>query len=45
MGRLGVGRVTAFASIVACPLALGQFLLLRPFAARWFNRGRSTPWR
>jgi len=33
VGRLGAGRVTAFASIVACLLALGQFLLLRPFAA------------
>ena len=30
--RLGTVRVTAFASVVACLLALGQFLLLRPLA-------------
>ena len=33
VGRLGAARVTAFASIVACLLALGQFLLVRPVAA------------
>ena len=33
VGRLGALRVTACASIVACGLALGQFLLLRPLAA------------
>ena len=31
--RLGTMRVTAFASVVACLLAVGQFLLLRPLAA------------
>jgi drug/metabolite transporter (DMT)-like permease len=33
VGRIGAVRVTAFASIVACLLALGQFPLLRPLAA------------
>ena len=33
VGRLGALRVTALASLVACLLALGQFLLLRPLAA------------
>lgn len=33
VGRLGSTRVTAFASIVACGLAMGQFLLMRPLAA------------
>jgi drug/metabolite transporter (DMT)-like permease len=33
VGRLGARRVTAFASIVACLLAIGQFLLMRPVAA------------
>ncbi|HRX70875.1 MAG: DMT family transporter [Gammaproteobacteria bacterium] len=33
VGRLGTVRVTAFASIVACVLAIGQFLLLRPTTA------------
>lgn len=33
VGRLGAMRVTAFASIVACLLAIGQFLLTRPIAA------------
>jgi drug/metabolite transporter (DMT)-like permease len=33
VGRIGALRVTALASIVACLLALGQFLLLRPLAA------------
>jgi drug/metabolite transporter (DMT)-like permease len=33
VGRLGAVRVTAFASTIACGLALGQFLLLRPLAA------------
>lgn len=33
VNRLGAVRVTAFASIVACLLAIGQFLLLRPLAA------------
>ena len=33
VGRLGAVRVTAFASSVACGLAIGQFLLLRPLAA------------
>ena len=30
--RMGTVRVTAFASVVACLLALGRFLLLRPLA-------------
>lgn len=33
VGRLGTMRVTAVASGVACVLAIGQFLLLRPVAA------------
>jgi drug/metabolite transporter (DMT)-like permease len=33
VGRLGAVRVTAFASTIACGLAIGQFLLLRPLAA------------
>lgn len=33
VGRLGAARITAFASTIACGLALGQFLLLRPLAA------------
>jgi drug/metabolite transporter (DMT)-like permease len=33
VGRLGALRVTALASLIACLLALGQFLLLRPLAA------------
>ncbi|MBK8181559.1 MAG: DMT family transporter [Candidatus Competibacteraceae bacterium] len=33
VGRLGAVRVTAFASIVACLLAIGQFPLLRPLGA------------
>ena len=33
VGRLGAVRVTAFASLIACGLAVGQFLLLRPLAA------------
>jgi len=33
VGRVGVARVTAFASIVACVLAIGQFLLMRPITA------------
>ncbi|MDS4021882.1 MAG: DMT family transporter [Candidatus Competibacter sp.] len=33
VGRLGALRVTAFASIIACGLGIGQFLLLRPVAA------------
>lgn len=32
VGRLGAVRVTAFASIVACALAISQFLLMRPIA-------------
>ncbi|HCB13038.1 MAG TPA: EamA family transporter [Gammaproteobacteria bacterium] len=32
VGRLGAVRVTAFASIVACLLAIGQFLLMRPIS-------------
>ena len=33
VGRLGAVRVTAFASLIACGLGIGQFLLLRPLAA------------
>ena len=33
VGRLGALRVTAFASLIACGLGIGQFLLLRPLAA------------
>jgi len=33
VSRLGTVRVTAFASMVACMLAIGQFLLLRPATA------------
>lgn len=33
VGRLGAVRVTAFASLIACGLGIGQFLLLRPVAA------------
>lgn len=33
VGRLGAARVTAFVSMVACGLAMGQFLLTRPLAA------------
>ena len=33
VGRLGAVRVAACASLVACGLAIGQFLLLRPLAA------------
>ena len=33
VGRLGALRVTAIASIIACGLGIGQFLLLRPLAA------------
>jgi drug/metabolite transporter (DMT)-like permease len=33
VGRLGAVRVTAFASLIACGLGIGQFLLLRPIAA------------
>ena len=33
MGRLGALRVTALASLIACGLGIGQFLLLRPLAA------------
>ena len=33
LGRLGAVRVTAFASLIACGLGIGQFLLLRPLAA------------
>ena len=33
VGRLGALRVTALASLIACGLAIGQFLLLRPLAA------------
>ena len=32
VGRLGAMRVTALASLIACGLGIGQFLLLRPFA-------------
>jgi drug/metabolite transporter (DMT)-like permease len=33
VGQLGAVRVTAFASTIACGLAIGQFLLIRPLAA------------
>jgi drug/metabolite transporter (DMT)-like permease len=33
VGRLGAVRVTALASLIACGLGIGQFLLLRPIAA------------
>ena len=33
VGRLGAARVTSVASMVACGLAIGQFLLARPLAA------------
>ncbi len=33
VSRLGALRITAFASLVACGLAIGQFPLLRPLAA------------
>ena len=33
VGRLGAVRVTAFTSLIACGLGIGQFLLLRPLAA------------
>ena len=33
VGRLGAMRVTALASLIACGLGIGQFLLLRPLAA------------
>ena len=33
VGRIGALRVTALASLIACGLAIGQFLLLRPLAA------------
>lgn len=33
VGRLGALRVTALASLIACGLGIGQFLLLRPLAA------------
>jgi drug/metabolite transporter (DMT)-like permease len=39
VNRLGVLRVTAFASIVACLLAIGQFLLLRPVAVLLLQPG------
>lgn len=32
VGRLGPVRITAFATMVACLLAIGQFLLMRPIA-------------
>ncbi|MCB1777355.1 MAG: DMT family transporter [Candidatus Competibacteraceae bacterium] len=36
VSRLGAVRMTAFASIIACMLAIGQFLLLRP-ASAWIQ--------
>ncbi len=33
VGRIGAARLTAWASIVACLLCIGQFLLMRPLSA------------
>lgn len=35
VGRIGAVRLTAYASVVACVLCIGQYLLLQPFSALW----------
>lgn len=35
VGRIGAVRLTAYASVVACVLSIGQYLLLQPFSALW----------
>ncbi len=35
VGRIGAVRLTAYASVVACVLCIGQYLLLQPFCALW----------